>query len=117
MLTIKIKTGNAAFDNDQRADRDCQECAAILLAIASRLQRGCRQGDVWDSKGLAVGTYKLTTDERDGMKTDQLPPRPILTGGQGRSPQNVRDSSLVILYCLCGAAGAILGYFAWPFFH
>ena len=34
---------------------------------------------------------------------------PLLAGGQGRPTQNVRDSSLAILMCLCGAAGAILG--------
>ena len=50
------------------------------------------------------------------MNTDQKPTSPIIAGGQGRSPQNVRDSSLVILMCLCGAAGGILGYLVRLFF-
>ena len=44
-----------------------------------------------------------------------------LAGGQGRSPQDVRDSSNVIFYCLVAAAGAIIGgtigYLARVFFH
>ena len=35
--------------------------------------------------------------------------RPILAGGQGRSPLDTRDSSIIIIMFLCGAGGAILG--------
>ena len=46
---------------------------------------------------------------RHRKEADQLSRHPLLAGGQGRPTRDIRDSSIIILMCLCGAAGAILG--------
>lgn len=57
MLTVKIKTDNAAFEPNIPA-----ECARILRELADRLDRDYEQdGTLRDSNGNTVGTFKLTS--------------------------------------------------------
>ena len=63
MLTVKIKTDNAAFQEDAlRRSQDAAgaECACILRKIADKLDNGNIEGVTFDSNGNRVGTYKLT---------------------------------------------------------
>ena len=56
MLTIKIKTTNAAFE-----DGAAFECARILSVIGAQLTDSQRtEGRAIDYNGNIVGTYKLT---------------------------------------------------------
>lgn len=56
MLTVKIKTNNAAFSEDSAA-----ECARILREIAGKLENGSSDQTVRDVNGNRVGEFKLTT--------------------------------------------------------
>lgn len=60
MLTVKIKTENAAFVNDRIANQKEVECARILRTIADDLIDGERDRHVYDIHGNRVGEYKLT---------------------------------------------------------
>jgi len=53
MLTVKIKTQNAAFDGDDKA----LELARLLREIAQRLEEGQTRGEVRDTNGNTVGAF------------------------------------------------------------
>jgi len=55
MLTLKIKTNNAAFDETK-----LEECARILRTAAAKLEEGNRRGLLLDINGNMVGEYILT---------------------------------------------------------
>ena len=55
MLTVKIKTANAAFEN-----KGYSECARLLRQIADKLDIGTDEGTVMDVNDNKVGTFKLT---------------------------------------------------------
>lgn len=55
MLHIKIKTGNAAFDNDR-----FEECARILEDASLKLRQGNTNFILNDINGNLVGHGKLT---------------------------------------------------------
>ena len=55
MLTIKIKTGNAAFENN-----DYEECARILEEAALKLRQCNKDFILLDLNGNVVGNGKLT---------------------------------------------------------
>ena len=60
MMTLKISTGNAAFDNPG------QECARILRELADRIGQGLEgptedSGPLMDINGNKVVPFKLTT--------------------------------------------------------
>jgi hypothetical protein len=57
MLTVKIKTDNAAFEDlDGNAGI---ECARILRQIANKLERGEEYGPCIDLNGNTVGDWSL----------------------------------------------------------
>lgn len=58
MLTLKIDTDNAAFEENDQA----HECARILSVIANKLRNGVTGGACVDVNGNAVGTWSLTND-------------------------------------------------------
>ena len=60
MLTIKIKTGNAAFHDSDGRPYPGPECARILRIVEADLRSGKHVGIAWDANGNNVGTYKLT---------------------------------------------------------
>ena len=57
MLTIKIKTDNAAFEDDPGK---AYECARILRELANKLERGHEVGKCIDYNGNTVGEWRLT---------------------------------------------------------
>ncbi len=62
MLTIKIKTDNAAFHSPElNVFSKHDECAKILRRIADDLESAQRVGVCVDSNGNNVGTFTLTT--------------------------------------------------------
>ena len=61
MLTIKIKTDNAAFARPDFKDiKGAAECARILREIANRLENGASKGVAWDAGGQNAGSFELT---------------------------------------------------------
>jgi hypothetical protein len=54
MLTLTIRTENAAFDDDAAA-----ECARILRLVATSLERGTRGAPLHDFNGNQVGRFDL----------------------------------------------------------
>ena len=56
MFTLKIETGNSAFDDGNAAD----EVARILRDVAYNLVRGARTGVLHDTNGNRVGNFTLT---------------------------------------------------------
>ncbi len=66
-FTLRIKTSNAAFrdenvddeDSDVHADAARQEVARILRSIADRIDAGDDSGTIHDSNGNSVGRYDL----------------------------------------------------------
>lgn len=67
MITITIKTDNAAFDDGNRA----HEVVRILRTLADKLdgtgvlRGGCMPASVYDRNGNTVGTVTLTGKDRD----------------------------------------------------
>jgi hypothetical protein len=59
MITITIKTDNAAFQDNRHA-----EVARILRDLANRLDRGFTFDRVQDVNGNAVGSVTLTGQAR-----------------------------------------------------
>lgn len=63
MLTVKIETGNAAFQQNPES-----EAARIIAELADHLNslhgRGIREdeGALFDANGNKVGSYQLTDD-------------------------------------------------------
>ncbi len=55
MLTLKIKTKNAAFENDKHA-----ECARILRDLADKLESGNNFCIALDYNGNLVGNLNIT---------------------------------------------------------
>ncbi len=53
-ITIKIDTGNAAFEADPG------ECSALITNTARRITNGERSGGIMDSNGNRVGQFKVT---------------------------------------------------------
>ena len=60
MLTLRIRTDNAAFDGDARAP----ELARILRIAATAIERGTRGAPLHDSNGNHVGRFDLTGKAR-----------------------------------------------------
>lgn len=58
MLTLKIKTDNAAFHNNEEAAY--LECARILREAADRLEQGYTTDTLQDYNGNTVGQFTLT---------------------------------------------------------
>lgn len=56
MMTLKFKTGNAAFDID---GSPVTEAARILREIADRIESGRLDGYVFDINGNMIGRYTL----------------------------------------------------------
>lgn len=56
MFTLKIETGNSAFDDGNAAD----EVARILRDVAYSLVSGTRTGVLHDVNGNLVGNFTLT---------------------------------------------------------
>lgn len=54
-VNIKFKTGNAAFDGDDKP----YEIARILREIAAQIESGNTSGTARDANGNAVGSYKV----------------------------------------------------------
>lgn len=66
MLTLALKTDNAAFhDDDREPDSDripaatMLECARILRDVASLLENGAENGNCRDANGNKVGEWSL----------------------------------------------------------
>ena len=55
MLTVKIKTGNAAFEDGNLET----ELARILRQLADKIENGYTEGKLMDINGNSVGTYEL----------------------------------------------------------
>lgn len=55
---LNFDTGNAAFDEDDRA----AEVARILRAAATAIERGSRDGVLHDINGNRVGSFKLSRE-------------------------------------------------------
>lgn len=53
MLTVKIKTDNAAFGGADKA----LELARMLREIAQKIERGHTEGKVYDLNGNPVGAF------------------------------------------------------------
>lgn len=55
MLLIRIKTDNAAFDEDRDA-----ELARILRIAADKIEHGNDTAELYDINGNPVGEFKIT---------------------------------------------------------
>lgn len=55
MLTLKVKTDNAAFEQDRDA-----ELARILEVAARKIEHGNTEGKLYDINGNVVGSFKIT---------------------------------------------------------
>lgn len=59
MFKVKLETGNAAFDGDDKP----VEIARILRQIAERVENGQKSGPIHDINGNRVGRYD--TSDKD----------------------------------------------------
>lgn len=63
MLNLTIKTGNAAFMDDNGEENDMfmeREVARILREVANQIEyRGVHEGNIMDINGNKVGSYTL----------------------------------------------------------
>lgn len=59
MLHVKFKTRDKPFAPTV-GNWDCADCARTLREIARKLDRGVREGNVLNSNGDVIGTYRLT---------------------------------------------------------
>lgn len=55
MLLVRIKTDNAAFEEDRDA-----ELARILRIAADKIEHGNETAKLYDVNGNAVGEFKIT---------------------------------------------------------
>ena len=55
MLEIKMKTGNAAFEDDNRN----YEAARLLREVADKLENGWDRGVLMDINGNKVGDWRI----------------------------------------------------------
>lgn len=56
MLTLKIRTDNAAFDGDDLAP----ELARVLRIVATSIEHGTRGAPLHDINGNQVGRFDIT---------------------------------------------------------
>ena len=54
MLSVNIKTGNAAFE-----DYEVEECVRILKEVCNKLESGYTYGSCIDINGNKVGEWEL----------------------------------------------------------
>ncbi len=54
-ITIRVKTGNAAFEDDPTGEQN-----AIVQKVAREIANGDRRGSIRDSNGNTVGDFRVT---------------------------------------------------------
>ena len=60
MLKIEIKTGNAAYSENDKLTWDGRyELAANLKVIANKIKNGGNSGEIWDYNGNKVGEWEV----------------------------------------------------------
>lgn len=60
MLKIEIKTGGAAYrDDNDELDRNAYELRRNLKEIMEKLEYGCQSGYIMDVNGNKVGEWSL----------------------------------------------------------